>query len=82
MLSGFFLRRPVFAWVIAIVIMAIGALAIYNLPVSHYSPIAPPYIYTGLLSRSLCRDSREQRYPDHRAEDDRGGQYDLSVCHQ
>lgn len=45
MLSGFFLRRPVFAWVIAIVIMAIGALAIYNLPVSQYSPIAPPSIY-------------------------------------
>lgn len=45
MLSRFFLQRPVFAWVIAIVIMAIGALAIYNLPVSQYPPIAPPSIY-------------------------------------
>jgi HAE1 family hydrophobic/amphiphilic exporter-1 len=45
MLSKFFLDRPVFAWVIAIVIMLLGALAIYNLPVSQYPPIAPPSIY-------------------------------------
>jgi hydrophobe/amphiphile efflux-1 (HAE1) family protein len=44
MLSKFFLDRPVFAWVIAIIIMAAGALAIYNLPVSQYPPIAPPTI--------------------------------------
>src|SRR5512137_988130 len=45
MLSKFFLDRPVFAWVIAIVIMLVGALAIYNLPISQYPPIAPPSIY-------------------------------------
>jgi len=45
MLSRFFLDRPVFAWVIAIIIMAGGGLAIYNLPVSQYPPIAPPSIY-------------------------------------
>ncbi len=44
MLSKFFLDRPVFAWVIAIIIMATGALAIYNLPISQYPPIAPPSI--------------------------------------
>ncbi len=44
MLSKFFLDRPVFAWVIAIVIMAAGGLAIYNLPVAQYPPIAPPSI--------------------------------------
>jgi len=44
MLSKFFLDRPVFAWVIAIIIMAAGALAIYNLPISQYPPIAPPTI--------------------------------------
>jgi HAE1 family hydrophobic/amphiphilic exporter-1 len=44
MLSKFFLDRPVFAWVIAIVIMALGGLAIYNLPISQYPPIAPPSI--------------------------------------
>lgn len=44
MLSNFFLDRPVFAWVIAIIMMLAGALAIYNLPVSQYPPIAPPSI--------------------------------------
>ncbi|HAO20042.1 MAG TPA: hypothetical protein DCQ37_05820, partial [Desulfobacteraceae bacterium] len=45
MLSRFFLDRPVFAWVIAISIMVLGGLAIYNLPISQYPPIAPPSIY-------------------------------------
>ncbi|MGB9625247.1 MAG: efflux RND transporter permease subunit, partial [Phycisphaerae bacterium] len=45
MLSKFFLERPVFAWVIAIAIMVGGGLAIYNLPVSQYPPVAPPSIY-------------------------------------
>jgi len=45
MLSKFFLDRPVFAWVIAIIIMLVGGLAIYKLPVSQYPPIAPPSIY-------------------------------------
>ncbi|MDR2017569.1 MAG: efflux RND transporter permease subunit [Syntrophobacterales bacterium] len=45
MLSKFFLDRPVFAWVIAIIIMLAGTLAIYNLPISQYPPIAPPSIY-------------------------------------
>ncbi|HQH28359.1 MAG TPA: efflux RND transporter permease subunit, partial [Oligoflexia bacterium] len=44
MLSRFFLDRPVFAWVIAIVLMVLGVLAIHNLPISQYPPIAPPSI--------------------------------------
>jgi hydrophobe/amphiphile efflux-1 (HAE1) family protein len=44
MLSKFFLNRPVFAWVIAIAMMAGGLLAIYMLPISQYPPIAPPSI--------------------------------------
>ena len=44
MLSKFFLKRPVFAWVIAIIIMSVGALAIYNLPVSQYPDMALPSI--------------------------------------
>ena len=44
MLSKFFLDRPVFAWVIAIIMMVAGGLAIYNLPISQYPPIAPPSI--------------------------------------
>ncbi|HOW84788.1 MAG TPA: efflux RND transporter permease subunit [Candidatus Aminicenantes bacterium] len=44
MISKFFLKRPVFAWVIAIAMMAAGALAIYILPIAQYPPIAPPSI--------------------------------------
>ncbi len=44
MLSRFFLDRPVFAWVIAIVLMVLGVLGIHNLPISQYPPIAPPSI--------------------------------------
>jgi hydrophobe/amphiphile efflux-1 (HAE1) family protein len=44
MLSRFFLNRPVFAWVIAIILMVMGGLAIHNLPISQYPPIAPPSI--------------------------------------
>jgi multidrug efflux pump len=40
----FFINRPVFAWVIAIMIMLAGLLAVKNLPVSQYPPIAPPQI--------------------------------------
>src|SRR5512139_1215459 len=43
-MARFFLDRPVFAWVIAIGMMLAGVLAIYNLPVSQYPPIAPPSI--------------------------------------
>ncbi len=45
MLSRFFLDRPVFAWVIAIIIMLGGVLAIHILPISQYPAIAPPSIY-------------------------------------
>ncbi|MBE0504301.1 MAG: efflux RND transporter permease subunit [Desulfuromonadales bacterium] len=40
----FFINRPIFAWVIAILVMLGGLLAIKNLPVSQYPPIAPPQI--------------------------------------
>jgi len=43
-MSRFFLDRPVFAWVIAIAFMVLGALAIYKLPISQYPAIAPPSI--------------------------------------
>jgi hydrophobe/amphiphile efflux-1 (HAE1) family protein len=43
-MSKFFLDRPVFAWVIAIAMMLGGALAIHELPISQYPPIAPPSI--------------------------------------
>ena len=44
MLSLFFIDRPIFAWVIAIVIMLAGALAIRTLPVAQYPNIAEPQV--------------------------------------
>ncbi|NLZ63998.1 MAG: multidrug efflux RND transporter permease subunit, partial [Lentisphaerae bacterium] len=44
MLSRFFLDRPVFAWVVAIFIMLLGCLSIYQLPISQYPDLAPPMI--------------------------------------
>jgi len=43
-MSRFFINRPIFAWVIAIMVMLAGLLAIKMLPVSQYPPIAPPQI--------------------------------------
>jgi multidrug efflux pump len=40
----FFIDRPVFAWVVAILITLAGTAAIFNLPISAYPPIAPPQI--------------------------------------
>ena len=43
-MSNFFIDRPIFAWVIAIVIMLAGGLAVATLPVAQYPSIAPPAI--------------------------------------
>ncbi len=40
-MAHFFIQRPIFAWVIAIVIMLGGALAIFTLSISQYPEIAP-----------------------------------------
>ncbi|MBD7953470.1 multidrug efflux RND transporter permease subunit SmeE [Stenotrophomonas sp. Sa5BUN4] len=43
-MARFFIDRPIFAWVIAIIIMLAGALAVINLPVSMYPEVAPPAV--------------------------------------
>ncbi|MFC5458925.1 efflux RND transporter permease subunit [Massilia niabensis] len=43
-MARFFIDRPIFAWVIAIIIMLAGALAVVKLPVSMYPTIAPPTV--------------------------------------
>ena len=58
MISRVFIDRPVFAWVIAIVIMLSGAGAIFSLPVEQYPDIAPPTIniranYPGASAETL-----------------------------
>ena len=43
-MAHFFIDRPIFAWVIAIIIMLAGGLAITQLPISMYPNIAPPAV--------------------------------------
>jgi multidrug efflux pump len=57
-MARFFIDRPIFAWVIALVIMLAGALAITTLPVSQYPTIAPPNVvisttYPGASAKTL-----------------------------
>ncbi|WP_041794636.1 efflux RND transporter permease subunit [Pararhodospirillum photometricum] len=57
-MSRFFIDRPVFAWVIALLIMMAGALAILELPIAQYPKIAPPAVsitasYPGASARTL-----------------------------
>jgi multidrug efflux pump len=55
---NFFIDRPIFAWVIALVIMLAGAMAIVRLPIAQYPSIAPPTItvtatYPGASAKTL-----------------------------
>jgi multidrug efflux pump len=48
MLPRFFIDRPVFAWVVALIMMITGALSVINLPVMQYPAIAPPQVAIGI----------------------------------
>src|SRR3546814_1458457 len=57
-MAQFFIDRPVFAWVISIIIMLAGGLAILELPVEQYPKIAPPAVtisatYPGASAKPL-----------------------------
>ena len=43
-MARFFIHRPIFAWVIAILIMLVGVIALQKLPVAQYPQVAPPQI--------------------------------------
>ena len=43
-MARFFIDRPVFAWVLAIITMMAGVLAIYTLPIEQYPKVAPPTV--------------------------------------
>ncbi len=57
-MAQFFINRPIFAWVIAIVIMLAGTLSIFTLPLEQYPDIAPPRVtitaqYTGASAETV-----------------------------
>ncbi len=57
-MANFFIDRPIFAWVLAILMCLIGALAIVSLPVEQYPDLAPPNVritanYPGASAQTL-----------------------------
>ena len=57
-MARFFIDRPIFAWVIALFVLVLGSVAITQLPVSQYPPVAPPSIivsagYPGASAQTL-----------------------------
>jgi multidrug efflux pump len=57
-MARFFIDRPIFAWVIALFVLVMGSVAITQLPISQYPPVAPPSIvvsaaYPGASAQTL-----------------------------
>ena len=57
-MAKFFIDRPIFAWVLALFIIVVGAVAITQLPIAQYPPVAPPAIvvtanYPGASAKTL-----------------------------
>ena len=64
-MAQFFINRPVFAWVLSIVIMLAGAMSIFTLPLEQYPDIAPTSIsvnatYTGASAKTVRELIRSQ----------------------
>jgi hydrophobe/amphiphile efflux-1 (HAE1) family protein len=54
---NFFIDRPIFAWVLAIVVMLAGALAIKTLPIAQYPSIAPPAVAVSVTYPGASADT-------------------------
>ncbi len=70
-MANFFIDRPIFAWVLAILLCLTGVLAITSLPVEQYPDLAPPNVrvtanYPGASAQTL----EKYRHPGDRAEHD------------
>ena len=63
-MSKFFIHRPVFAWVLAIIMMIAGGLAILQLPIAQYPTIAPPAVAISATYPGADAQTVQHRQPD------------------
>ncbi|GAB5603976.1 efflux RND transporter permease subunit [Sideroxyarcus sp. TK5] len=60
MLARFFIDRPIFAWVIALVILLAGVLALRGLPIAQYPSVAPPALSVSVTYPGASADVVEE----------------------
>ena len=72
-MARFFIDRPVFAWVIAIIIMLAGGISILNLPADLAVPVHRPadHRHHGAVSRRVRADRAGHRHAGYRTEHER-----------
>ncbi len=71
-MANFFIDRPIFAWVLAILLCLTGTLAILSLPVEQYPDLAPPNVrITANYPGASAQTPGEYRHPGYRTEYDR-----------
>ena len=73
-MANFFIDRPIFAWVLAILLCLTGVLAITSLPVEQYPDLAPPNVrVTANYPRRFRTNAGKHRDAGYRAEHDGSG---------
>ncbi len=67
-MANFFIDRPIFAWVLAILLCLTGTLAIFSLPVEQYPDLAPPNVrVTASSPGASAQNAGKHRDPGYRA---------------
>ena len=59
-MARFFIERPIFAWVIALFLLVIGAVSITQLPISQYPRVAPPAIVVSVVYPGASAQTLEE----------------------
>ncbi len=68
-MASFFIDRPVFAWVLAIIVMLTGAMSLTQLPVAVYPKLAPPSVAINASYPGASAKTLEDIYSQVTAED-------------
>ena len=81
-MAKFFIDRPIFAWVLAIIIMLAGALSILKLPIEQYPNVAPPAIEIQATYPGADENTAGFGDPGHRTKHERYRWTDVYVLEQ